>query len=261
LARELDTVLDGPVAIDLEADSFHHYREKTCLIQFAYKGRQLIIDPLAGIDPAPLGRILADPAIRKIFHGSDYDLRLLDRDFHLPVKGLFDTMIAARLTGETAFGLSALLEKHIGVTLDKKYQRADWSRRPLPPEMLDYAISDIVHLCELSDLLERRLEELSRLEWAQEEFRFLEQVRWEAKSQDDTLFLKIKGARKLRPGQLSVLRRLFEFREVRNSGQSKVCPVRSAREDWGKRCCTRSERASRRLLIKLPNPEETTAAA
>ncbi len=215
LARELESVRTGPVAVDLEADSFHHYYEKTCLIQFVADGRPLIIDPLASPDPAPLERILADRSIRKVFHGSDYDLRLLHRDFGIQVRGLFDTMIAARLTGETAFGLAALLEKHLDIRLDKKYQRADWSRRPVPAEMLEYAVGDIIHLAGLSEILERTLRELGRLEWAEEEFRRLEEVRFQEKKANGDEFLRVKGAKKLKPSELSVLRELFDFRESR----------------------------------------------
>ncbi len=214
LARELDPIRSGQVAVDLEADSFHSFREKTCLIQFTIGERHLLIDPLAGLDTAPLGRILGDPLIEKVFHGSDYDLRLLHRDFGHRVRGLFDTMIAARFAGETSFGLAALLEP-FGVELDKRHQRADWARRPLPPEMLEYAVNDTAHLFRLSDLLRRRLKVLGRLEWVAEEFAFLETVQWSPPEDDGMAFLKVKGASRLDPAGLAVLRELFLFRDTR----------------------------------------------
>jgi len=215
LARELDPIRSGPVAVDLEADSFHSFREKTCLVQFTFGERHLLIDPLAGLDTAPLGRILADPGIEKVFHGSDYDLRLLHRDFGYRVRGLFDTMIAARFAGENAFGLAALLERFLGVELDKRHQRADWSQRPLPPDMLEYAVNDTAHLFRLSGLLRDKLEDLGRLEWAAEEFASLETVQWSPPEDGGTAFLRVKGSSRLDPEGLAVLRELFLFRDTR----------------------------------------------
>ena len=120
---ELQAVVEeiggGPLAVDTEADSFHHYREKICLIQLSYRESTALVDPLSGLDPSPLKPVLSDRAVRKVLHGADYDLRLLARDFGIEVAGLFDTMIAARLVGERAFGLAALLETRLGVRLDK----------------------------------------------------------------------------------------------------------------------------------------------
>ena len=75
--------------------------------------------------------ILADPSVRKIFHGADYDIRSLHRDFGIEVCNLFDTMIACQFLGEKEVGLAAVLKKRFGVELDKRYQKADWSKRPL----------------------------------------------------------------------------------------------------------------------------------
>jgi len=123
LVQAIAAVGRGPIAVDTEADSFHHYREKVCLIQLSFGTTDALIDPLAGLDLTPLGSVLGEPAIRKVFHGGDYDVRLLGRDAGIEVRGLFDTMVAARLVGETAFGLAALLSKHFGVVLDKRWQR------------------------------------------------------------------------------------------------------------------------------------------
>ena len=71
------------IAVDLEADSMHRYRERVCLLQLSVPGRTVLIDPLAGPDLAPLAGLFADPAVRKIFHAADYDLRSLFRDFCL----------------------------------------------------------------------------------------------------------------------------------------------------------------------------------
>jgi len=101
-----DSVFD---ALDTEADSMHNYPEKVCLIQLSIRGSHYLVDPLSGLDLQPLGPLLRDPGVTKILHGADYDLRVLQRDFGFVIQGLFDTMVAARLVGEDAVGLAALL--------------------------------------------------------------------------------------------------------------------------------------------------------
>lgn len=201
------------LAIDTEADSLHHYPEKVCLVQLSHAGTDYLVDPLDGVDLTVLSTVLGDPSVTKILHGADYDLRVLNRDFGLEVRGLFDTMVAARLVGEGSLGLAALLDQRFGVKLDKKFQRADWSRRPLPEAMARYAVLDTRHLEALADGLDAELRGLGRREWAAEEFRRLEDVRW---SEPDTqgAFLKTKGASRLDRRGLAVLRALHRLRET-----------------------------------------------
>jgi ribonuclease D len=214
LAAALSQVGRGPLGLDTEADSLHHYPEKVCLVQLSFAGRDLLVDPLAEIDMAPLEPPLIDPDVRKVLHGADYDLRGLDRDFSLGMRGLFDTMIAARLTGERSFGLAALLERFFGVRLEKRFQRADWSLRPLSAEMQDYARHDTAHLVELADLLEQRLNELGRRGWAEEEFQRLEQVRWSSTADDPERYRRVKGSSHLSPRGLAILSELYRLRET-----------------------------------------------
>jgi ribonuclease D len=210
LADELhgETIL----AVDLEADSMHRYRERVCLLQLSTAQRTVLIDPLPGAELAPLAEIFADPAVRKIFHAADYDLRSLYRDFRLEVRGLFDTMISAQLLGEEKIGLNDVLGKYFGVSLDKKYQRADWSIRPLSAEMIAYAAEDTRHLHRLSALFEAKLLELGRRDWAAEEFQLLEQVRF-SDNERGPLCLRFKGAGVLDRRQLGVLEELLQWRE------------------------------------------------
>lgn len=200
------------IAIDLEADSLHSYREKVCLVQISTAARTAVLDPLAapGI-LAALAPLLGDPAVRKVFHGGDYDVRLLKRDGGVSVRNLFDTMIAAQIAGRPRFGLAALLEESFGVTLDKRYQRADWSKRPLEPGMLAYAAADTAHLLALADLLSEELTRLGRLAWAEEEFGLLEQI--EPAPPKKPWCLNLKGTGRLAPRQLARLQALLELRE------------------------------------------------
>jgi ribonuclease D len=201
------------VAVDTEAASFHRYRDRIYLLQVAAPGHSIIIDPLAVADLTPFGALLADPATEKVFHDADYDLRVVDRDYGFVARRVFDTRIAAQLTGEPAIGLAALLEKHLGVKLTKTHQKADWSLRPLPPPMLAYAADDTRHLIALRDKLAERLEGLGRAAWAAEEFEHLEDLRWKAGADGEEPYLRIKGARQLPPASLAVLRELVRWRE------------------------------------------------
>lgn len=198
------------IAVDLEADSMHSYQEKVCLLQFTTPSQTLLIDPLAGGDLSPLGSILANPAIRKIFHAADYDTRCLHRDYGFTIRGLFDTMVSCQFLGEEKFGLADILGKYYGVILDKQYQRADWSQRPLSPEMIAYAAADTTHLLLLAVQLEERLRELGRLDWVAEEFELLEQGQFTQHS--GPLFLRFKGAAALDRRQLAILEALLQWR-------------------------------------------------
>jgi ribonuclease D len=204
---------ETPIAVDTEAASFHRFIDRIYLLQLSTRRETAIIDPLTVGDVGELGAILADPAVEVIFHDADYDLRILDRDYGIRARHLFDTRIAAQLLGEPAIGLAALLEKHAGVHLDKKYQRADWSRRPLSQEMLDYAAMDTRHLPKLRDVLRTSLEEKSRFHWAEEEFARLEVLRWTPVQSSGDGYLRIKGARLLTRRGLALLRELVHWRD------------------------------------------------
>jgi len=207
----------GRVAIDTEADSLHSYFHKVCLIQLSFGGTHALIDPLAvGRDGlAPVAGLLADPAVTKLFHGADYDLRVLDRDLGARTVNVRDTQIAAQLLGLPQTGLAPLLAAELGVTLDKGGQRADWGQRPLPPELLAYAIADTAHLETLEARLARRLAELDRLAWWEEECAALEAIRWEPPVADELAFERVKGAGRLRGVARDRFAALHRWREER----------------------------------------------
>ena len=205
---------ESRVAVDTEAASFHRYRDRIYLLQVSSATQTALIDPLAITDLDPVGALLTDAGVEKVFHDADYDLRVLDRDYGFRAVRLFDTRIAAQLAGEPAIGLAALLEKYSGLKLDKEHQKADWSLRPLTPPMLAYAAADTHYLLSLRDALEQRLRELGRFEWAQEEFEELESLRWTGPAEgDEEGYLRLKGAKALNPRSLAALRELHRWRE------------------------------------------------
>jgi ribonuclease D len=201
------------LALDTEGASFHRFVDRIYLLQLSTREQTAIIDPMPIGTPALLGKLLEDREVEVVFHDADYDLRLLQQDYRWHVRNIFDTRIAAQLLGLRAFGLAALLERYFGVKLDKKHQRADWSMRPLPQGMLDYAAQDTIHLLELRDRLKHDLEQAGRWDWAREEFSLLEGTKW---GDDDSAnaFLRIKGARDLTRRELAILRELVPWRDA-----------------------------------------------
>ncbi len=202
------------IAVDLEADSLYHYREKVCLIQIAAETFNLAIDPLAIGDLSSLRPVMADPAIRKVFHGSDYDIRCLYRDFEITVDNIFDTQLASRFLGLKETGLEALLRTRFQVALDKRFQKRDWSARPLSPEMLAYGIMDILYLIPLARAFEKELSDKNRLAWVEEEARLLSRIRPVSPLDRGPLFLRFKGANGLDPRSLAALEALLQLRNA-----------------------------------------------
>ncbi len=208
--REISTTQE--IAVDTEGASFHRYVDRIYLLQISTRDRSAIIDPLAVAQLDGLGALMERPDVEVVFHDADYDLRLLRQDYGWDVVRVFDTRVAAQLLGIRAFGLAALLDRYFGVKLEKKYQRADWSQRPLTPGMLEYASHDTMHLLDLRDRMRDDLERAGRLAWAEEEFGIVQNVRW---SPDDpgTAFLRIKGTRELNRRELAVFRELVRWRD------------------------------------------------
>lgn len=201
------------LGVDTEAAGYHRFHDRISLIQISSREENVLIDPLELTDLSSLGTLFESPEIEKIFHDADFDLRILDRDLGLRIERLFDTQIAAAFTGEKGLGLGAVVERYLGITLPKAYQRADWAERPLNAGMREYAATDTVHLPELRDKLKAKLEQLGRLHWAQEEFERRQQTRWTEGVDADEAFLKVKGARDLAPRGLAILREVYAWRE------------------------------------------------
>lgn len=201
------------LAIDTESNSLHSYRERVCLIQISVPQADYLFDPLALPDLKPLAPLLENPKTEKVFHAAEYDLLCLQRDFGFKVTNLFDTHLASRTLGRPKTGLGDLLEEEFGVHLDKRYQRADWGKRPLPEDLLNYARLDTHYLLALRDLFERALKAGDRWEEAREAFELLSRITPHSNGFDPEGFWKIAHASRLSPVQAAVLRELYQFRE------------------------------------------------
>jgi ribonuclease D len=200
------------IGVDLEADSMYHFKEKVCLIQIASARVTAIIDPLQIKSLYVLTPLFRSTHIQKVFHGADYDVRSLYRDFGIAVNNLFDTELACRFLGFKESGLNAVLKKKYDVQLDKKNQRKDWSKRPLPEDMVAYAAKDVHYLIPLAKSLQQELMQKGRLSWVQEECNYLSGVR-PAPVDSEPLFLGFKGAGRMSPKGLAVLEELLQLRK------------------------------------------------
>jgi ribonuclease D len=204
------------LAVDTESNSLYTYREKVCLIQLGSARESFLLDPLAVPDLSSLGNLLANPAIVKVLHGSDYDLRSLNRDYDFRIQPLFDTQVAARFLGDTTPNLASVLESSLGVKIPKsrRLQTSNWGLRPLSSAAQEYAAGDVDHLIPLAERLRERLLKAGRLDWVREECQRLEQVRYTPPAAPEAAFLRLKGSDRLSPRELAVLKELFLFREA-----------------------------------------------
>ncbi len=199
------------LAIDTEADSLHAYPEKVCLIQISTADGDRLIDPLANMELQPLLDALAGREL--IFHAADYDLRLLRKHHEFSPTVIFDTMLAARLLGERQFGLGALVEKFLGVKLDKGPQKADWAQRPLTPRMETYARNDTRFLKPLEEKLKSELVAKGRRTWPAEACaRLIAECAQPPMIDPDDVW-RVKGSTFLEGPALAVLRELWHWRE------------------------------------------------
>ena len=199
------------LALDTEADSLHAYPEKVCLIQITTAAGDELIDPLGEINLDPL--LDALNAHELIMHGADYDLRLLRKHHEFVPSAIFDTMLAARLLGERQFGLGSLVEKRLGVKLDKGPQKADWARRPLTERMETYARKDTHYLKPLADKLKLELQQNGRLAWHQESCARLIGETSQPPVMDMDSIWRVRGSSRLGRPALAVLRELWQWRE------------------------------------------------
>lgn len=201
------------LAVDTESNSLHAYREQVCLIQFSTPETDYLVDPLALENLDCLAPIFADDGIEKIFHAAEYDLLCMRRDFGFTFANIFDTMQAERILGYEKVGLDAALEKFFGVTVNKRFQKADWGARPLGRDLLEYARFDTHYLIPLRDLLKAELEARGRWILAEEDFRRACHVNEESDGPIEP-WERFANRRDLNLRELTILRELAMLRET-----------------------------------------------
>ena len=252
LLGRLDADAGAPAALDTEADSFHHYFEKVCLVQVGLGPDAFLADPLAGIDLAPLfSRLAARPLL---MHGADYDLRLLYRGYGFRASELFDTMIAAQLVGAKEIGLAALLAARVGVSLDKAHQRADWSERPFSAAMSAYAAADVVHLPALVASLRNDLEATGRLAWHAEECARLAGTGFPSeRAVDPENDWRVKGSNGVSDRERAFVRALWAVRDARARSLDRP-PFRVLTNERLLAAATLAAKGERDLAKLFPGP-------
>ena len=215
---DFDAILDvlnkeSFLAVDTEANSLYAYREQVCLIQLSTPEKDYIIDPLSIGDIFGLGDVFSDPDIEKVFHASEYDILILHDEYQFEFKNLFDTMLAAQILGRTKLGLDALMDELFGIIVNKKYQRANWGKRPLDDEMLRYAQMDTHYLVQIRQFLGDELEKTGLSPIAQEDFSRACKVYQHTRENNEDPWWRLNGSKKLSPQKAAVLKQLYLFRE------------------------------------------------
>jgi ribonuclease D len=213
LLAVMPALRDAPVlALDTESDSLYRYRERVCFLQIAVGAQAWLVDTLAIRDLEPLRPVFEGPQM-KVFHGADYDLSGIFRDFGMRLTNVFDTMIAAQLLGREQLGLAALVLEFFGAELDKTLTRHDWGERPLHQKHLRYLVEDVVHLTGVRNRLAAELEQHDLVEESEIEFaRLLGSIGPRAPF-DPEGFRHLRGAHALPRESLSVLRELYLLRD------------------------------------------------
>ena len=203
------------LGVDTESNSLYVFREQVCLIQISNASTDYIFDPILISDLTPLGGIFADPKIKKIFHGGDFDIGLLKREFNFRFSNLFDTMITAQFLNYDHFSLAALVEKICGIHLAKKFTKSDWGTRPLSREQIIYLVKDSEFLIQLFQRLSRELKEKDLEEEAGVEFEHLSNLPALPPAYSQSSWGDMKGVKELEESRRGVLAELFQWRQER----------------------------------------------
>lgn len=256
LARFLDRAhTSGRLALDTEFMGEGRYRTLLCLIQLAvpvipgYDDEIAIFDPLdEQLDLSPLAQALEDPEVQIVLHAGRQDVALLRRALDCEVTNLFDTQIAAGFAGLGAqSSYDSLLGEVLGLRLAKSASFTRWDARPLSAEQTRYAREDVLHLLEMAQALESKLEALGRLDWALQECEPLAQA--SDRRDPQTIFERLPRVGGLSGPSRLVARELVAWREQTAERQDR--PVQGVLGDAGLVEIARRKPRSREDLGKI----------
>ena len=230
--EQLDEVVDQLLDTDRYAIDTEFHRERTyypqlALIQIAWPGDLVLIDPIA-VDPEPLAEVFRSTDVEAVLHACSQDLEVLELVAGAAPSRLFDTQIAAAFVGMRTPSLASLHDQLLGLKLPKANRLTDWLRRPLEPEQQAYAASDVAHLLEIQDLLIDQLEDNGRLAWADDECE-LARTKGLSVRKPEEAWLRIKEARSLGARARTAAQQLAAWRE--RSAQDRNIPVRHVLPD------------------------------
>ena len=229
--QDLEDVVDQLLDVERYAIDTEFHRERTyypqlALIQIAWPGDLVLIDPIA-VDPEPLAEVFRSD-VEAVLHACSQDLEVLELETGAAPSRIFDTQIAAAFVGMRTPSLASLHDQLLGLKLPKANRLTDWLRRPLEPEQQAYAASDVEHLLEIQDLLVDRLESNGRLGWADDECELARTKGLSARKPEEA-WLRIKEARSLGARARTAAQELAAWRE--RSAQSRNIPVRHVLPD------------------------------
>jgi ribonuclease D len=202
------------IAVDTEFLREKTYYPKFCLLQLATPEWVACVDPIALPDLSQLFEAIYNPAVIKVFHSCRQDLEIFYQLTGKLPTPIFDTQIAAPLLGfQDNTGYAMLVSTFLNINLNKAHTRADWSRRPLSPDEIQYAADDVIHLCDIYQKMVKQLTDLGRMDWLKDDFFALENPE-QYETTPENAWLKIKGKSKLTGKQLSIVQAVSQWREA-----------------------------------------------
>jgi ribonuclease D len=213
-------------AVDTEFHRERSYYPTVALVQIAWRGGVVLIDPLS-VDLEPLGEILDGNGLA-VLHAASQDLEVLQRACGTVPRRLLDTQLAAGFLGFSTPSLASLADRVLGIELPKASRLTDWLRRPLDNEQQVYAASDVLHLLDLADELRRELQTVGRLGWAEEECEELRSRDFTGVDPDEA-WLRLKEGRSLRGRSRGIAQEVAAWRERRAAETDQ--PVRHVLPD------------------------------
>ncbi len=201
------------LALDTEFLREKTYYPKFCLLQIATPEWVACVDPIALPQLDTLFEALYDPNIVKVLHSCRQDLEIFHQLTGKLPSPIFDTQVAAPLLGfQDNPGYAMLVSSFLNINLSKAHTRADWSKRPLTEEQIQYAADDVIYLCKIYQIMTQKLTQLGRIDWLVQDFAELENPDLYVVAPEKA-WLRIKGKNKLTGKQLSVVQTVAEWRE------------------------------------------------